>query len=160
MPMLKILIILICITVSWPAFAQTDCDMDTPCSEEPVDTLTVVVPEISYADFLRLYKSKEKFVLLDIRPQEMFILEHIKGARNLFVVRAANEQIAEVLPDKNTKIVVYCSSKSCPMSFQAAKHLLRLGYTHVFNYAGGIAEWRQNDQATERAPQPAVNPNP
>lgn len=158
--MLKILILLICLTVSRPAFAQTDCDMDTPCSEEPVDTLTVEVPEINYADFLRLYKSDEQFVLLDVRHEDMFKSEHIKGARNLFVVRAADERIAQLLPDKKTKIIVYCSSRSCPMSFQAAKELIRLGYTNVLNYAGGIAEWRQNQQPTDRAPQPAVNPNP
>lgn len=155
-----ILGIIIFVLCSTSAFAQSDCDMDTPCTEEPVDTLTVEVPEISYADFLRLYKSREKFILLDIRPQEMYQREHIKGARNLFIVRSTTPQIEEMLPDKNAKIVVYCSSKSCPMSFQAAKHLLRLGYTNVLNYAGGIAEWRQNQQPMVLAPQPVIPQNP
>jgi rhodanese-related sulfurtransferase len=41
--------------------------------------------------------------------------------------------------DKSAKIVLYC--RSGRMSDIAARELVRQGYTHVFNLAGGMIEW-------------------
>ncbi|MGE0266841.1 MAG: rhodanese-like domain-containing protein [Candidatus Omnitrophota bacterium] len=132
------------------ARADTDCEMDTPCSEDVSDLKAFTVTEISYEEMVRLYESKEAYFLVDVRPQQNYEYEHIKGALSLFVVQANAQKINEFLPDKNAKIVVYCSSRSCPMSYHAAQHLQKLGYTNVLNYKGGIGEWRLFKQPTER----------
>jgi rhodanese-related sulfurtransferase len=44
------------------------------------------------------------------------------------------------LPAKDARIVVYC--KSGGMSEQAAKVLVSLGYTHVFDVEGGFTAWK------------------
>ena len=41
--------------------------------------------------------------------------------------------------DKSAKIVLYC--RSGRMSEIAARELVRQGFTHVFNLAGGMIEW-------------------
>jgi phage shock protein E len=47
----------------------------------------------------------------------------------------------ELLPkDKNMKILVYC--RSGRMSSSAAKQLVELGYTNVYDLDGGMIAWR------------------
>jgi len=48
---------------------------------------------------------------------------------------------AELPADPNTPIVVYCMTGR--MSAIAAAELVRLGYTTIFNLAGGMLAWRE-----------------
>jgi rhodanese-related sulfurtransferase len=41
--------------------------------------------------------------------------------------------------DKNAKIVLYC--RTGPMSQRAARDLVRLGYTNIYNLVGGFTAW-------------------
>lgn len=60
-------------------------------------------------------------------------------------------QQADRLPqDKNAKIVVYCRSGS--MSSIAARTLVRMGYTNVWNLAGGFNAWKQAGLPLETTP--------
>ncbi len=57
-------------------------------------------------------------------------------------------QEASKLPvDKNAKILVYC--RSGHMSDIAAKTLIKLGYTNIWNLAGGMAAWENAGLPTE-----------
>ncbi len=50
-----------------------------------------------------------------------------------------NESIVSQLPDKGAKIVLYCQAG--PMSVTAAKALVGLGYTDIWNLKVGMVEW-------------------
>lgn len=65
---------------------------------------------------------------------------HIKGSINVPLDKL--EEYSKKL-DKKTPIVVYCASYSCPISEKAWRILNTLGFTSVWAYEGGIAEWCQ-----------------
>jgi rhodanese-related sulfurtransferase len=76
-------------------------------------------------------------IILDVRTQEEYDAGHIAEAIRLesadFETKAAS-----VLPDKNATILIYCRSGN--RSKTAAKMLLELGYTDVYDF-GGINDW-------------------
>jgi rhodanese-related sulfurtransferase len=51
-------------------------------------------------------------------------------------------------PDKNAKIVLYCRSDR--MSNTAAKTLVGLGYTNIYNLDGGMVDWEAAGLTIER----------
>lgn len=50
-------------------------------------------------------------------------------------------KLAELPADRKAKLVLYCRSGS--MSATAARALVRLGYTDVWNLDGGMIAWKQ-----------------
>jgi phage shock protein E len=77
------------------------------------------------------------FVLLDVRTPEEFNDERIPGAINL-PLDEIEEKVESVASDLNQEIYVYCRSGN--RSAQAAKILVELGYTKVYDF-GGIIDW-------------------
>lgn len=76
-------------------------------------------------------------IILDVRTKEEYDEGHIKDAILLPDTDIA-EQAETVLPDKTSKILVYC--RSGRRSALSAKELIAMGYTNVFDF-GGILDW-------------------
>ncbi len=81
-------------------------------------------------------------VILDARSGKWDTGERIPGAKSLNSASSA-EEILKVLPDKNTKILTYCSNQKCPASKALAEKLLKMGYKNVSEYADGIQGWKE-----------------
>jgi rhodanese-related sulfurtransferase len=77
-------------------------------------------------------------LVLDLRGKELYDAGHIGDARNVPV--AELESQAESLKkwrDKN--VITYCDSGS--NGAVAARTLMKLGFTKVFNLQGGLSAW-------------------
>lgn len=92
-----------------------------------------------------------RHVVLDARPVEEYHEGRIPGALNL-PAHAFDEVAPTVLPIllPEQPVIVYCSGVDCDDSIQLGKLLISQGYTNVFMYAGGFAEWEQTGQEVER----------
>ncbi|MCY9784181.1 rhodanese-like domain-containing protein [Nocardiopsis sp. EMB25] len=66
--------------------------------------------------------------------------QHLPGAVAL-VADEVSDRSAEVLPDKDALIAVYCSNPACGNSQAVATALEGLGYTRVRKYREGIQDW-------------------
>jgi len=64
---------------------------------------------LSEADFLRL-SNEPGTVVLDARSKEKYDLLHVKGALNLNFSDITVAKLAELLPDKSTRILIYCNN--------------------------------------------------
>ena len=77
-------------------------------------------------------------IVLDVREQDEFDAGHITGAVLLPVGTISKESAAEVIPEKDSTVLVYCRSGN--RSKTASAKLVELGYTSVYEF-GGINTW-------------------
>jgi rhodanese-related sulfurtransferase len=93
--------------------------------------------QLSMYKALSQMEKEENFILLDVRTIEEYNDGHIPGAINIANETIRTEEIPE-LPDKDQRIYVYCRSGN--RSKQAAKKLVKLGYTNIVEI-GGIIDY-------------------
>ena len=73
-------------------------------------------------------------ILIDVRSEEEFKIEHIPGAINI-PHDSGDENFTTALPDKNHRILLYCDYGG--VSKDTAEHLCKdLGYTNVSEFDG------------------------
>ena len=77
-------------------------------------------------------------IILDVREQDEYDSGHIPGAVLLPVGTIDEETAAEVIPEKDSTVLVYCRSGN--RSKTASFALAELGYTNIYEF-GGINTW-------------------
>lgn len=65
------------------------------------------------------------------------------------------KKVQDLAKDKSAKIVVYCSSLECDASPTAAKNLDEAGFTEVYEFEGGMKEWKEAGYHVETGRQAA-----
>ena len=83
-------------------------------------------------------KRESGYIILDVRTPEEFAEKHIPNAINVPNENIGTDGISE-LPDRDQLIMVYC--RSGRRSKEAAKKLVKLGYTNIVEF-GGIIDWK------------------
>ncbi len=97
---------------------------------------------IPYISVDSLKNSSDEFILLDAREKKEFTTSHLKNALFVGYDNFNLKKTVKNLPNKNAKIVVYCSLGV--RSEDVAEKLKDAGYTNVINLYGGIFEWKNN----------------
>ena len=77
-------------------------------------------------------------IILDVREQDEYDSGHIPGAVLLPVGTIDETTAAEVIPEKDSTVLVYCRSGN--RSKTASSALADLGYTNIYEF-GGINTW-------------------
>jgi len=117
----------------------------SPGFEKLVKGIIDQVSEIS-AQEVHAALSKPDFVLIDVREDNEFEVDHLPGAKHMG--RGIIERdIEKTIPDKNQKIVLYCGGGY--RSALSAVNLQTMGYTNILSMAGGIRGWRDSNYELE-----------
>lgn len=90
--------------------------------------------EINYKTLEEMLK-KENTVLIDVRSHQEYEEGHLIGAI-LLPLYSIEKEILKTVPNKQTKIIVYCASGV--RSKQAQEILEMLGYENVYSLKGGL----------------------
>ncbi len=90
--------------------------------------------EINYKALQTMLKQKD-VVLIDVRSKQEYEEGHLIGAICISLYEIKKE-ISKIVPNKQTSIIVYCSSGT--RSKQAQELLEQLGYENVYNLKGGL----------------------
>ena len=80
----------------------------------------------------------QNVIILDVREQSEFDAGHIPGAVLIPVGTITEETAANVIPEKDSVVLVYCRSGN--RSKTASQTLAELGYTNIYEF-GGINTW-------------------
>lgn len=100
----KIVCLLVFAFVLFSALAVQAASVKTPA--QLVEEARVAIKEVSVEDLENMIDNDEKVIILDIRDPNEFEVSHIAGA--LHMSRGLLDlHVQEIIPDKNTKIVVY-----------------------------------------------------
>ena len=97
----------------------------------------MVFLNIAAEEAKKLMDSEEGCIILDVRTREEYDQGHIPGAI-LIPDTEIEAKAADLLPDKDQLILVYC--RSGRRSKLAAQSLADLGYTNIREF-GGILDW-------------------
>ena len=80
----------------------------------------------------------QEVIMLDVREQDEYDSGHIPGAVLLPVGTIDDTTAAQVIPEKDSTVLVYCRSGNRSKTASAA--LADLGYTNIYEF-GGINTW-------------------
>ncbi len=96
---------------------------------------TVGYKNISVEKFSGMMQNKD-FILINVHiPYQ----GEIPGTDRLIPYHSIDRRQEELPADRDVKIVVYCLSG--PMGYVAADKLVKLGYTNVLHFEGGMIAW-------------------
>ncbi len=106
-------------------------------------------------------EKKEPMLIVDTMPfADSYKKQHIPGAVNFdFPVEEVNRlddkakaDFEKILgPDKARKLVFYCGFTKCGRSHNGAMWAMKLGYTNVYRYTGGIKAWEEGGNKVEKS---------
>jgi len=103
-------------------------------------------------------------IVIDVRDAASWSQGRIPGAVHVPHPQLP-DRIAEVAPDLDAEIVVYCWGPACNGATRGALTLARLGYTRVREMIGGFEYWAReglavvtDDGRTRRTPDPLTVP--
>jgi cytochrome c biogenesis protein CcmG/thiol:disulfide interchange protein DsbE len=110
-----------------------------------IKTLTAPLPKaelslITKETLQKMMADGKPLVVIDVLSPQQYAAAHVKGAINV-----PGDQIEARAGElsKDARIVVYCASFDCHASTNAAKTLMKLGFTNVSDYKGGIRDWTE-----------------
>ena len=133
--MKKNILIISVLLISTFVLAGCSNEKDNNTEETNMNEKTEYI-QIGAEDAKKVMDSEE-VIVLDVRTQAEYDDGHVENAV-LIPVDEISAKAENVLQDKNAKILVYCRSGN--RSATAARTLIDMGYTNVYDF-GGIIDW-------------------
>ena len=121
------------------SYSENETDTEDDPAREKTPGLGEYI-RITASQAKEMMDANQEFVLLDVRTPEEFTEGHIEGAILIPYAEIAARAATE-LTEKDMLILIYC--RSGRRSEEAARTIIELGYTNVYDF-GGIIDWPYN----------------
>ncbi len=82
-------------------------------------------------------------VLIEVLNADSYNDYHLPGAMHVPLRHGFEQRLREVVPNKNTRVVVYCRDARCGAAEEAVAKMIDLGYTNVVDYEAGKTDWKR-----------------
>lgn len=92
---------------------------------------------------IALFDQHPNLVVLDNRKERDYDAGHIEGALRLVNTEVTADTMAAAVPSKDTPVLMYCNGLKCGRAADAVNKAIELGYTKIYYYAKGMAEWKE-----------------
>ena len=126
-----VILIIVIIVIGVIMFTNKDTDKD-------VNEGNFGVKHVTMDEIVEIMEENEGYIILDVRTIEEYNEGHIPNAICI-PNETIDENVVNILPDKNQLILIYCRSGN--RSKQATDKLENLGYTNLIEF-GGIMDWK------------------
>lgn len=127
--------------VQWSRRGQTETVLFQP-DDRATDIQPGDAPQIQLEQLARRMADEPDLFVLDVQEREGFLSQHIPGSVNIpFEEITARE--AEI--PRNRDVIVSCIGNEvlpCALSTKAANLLRSNGYMNIYDYRGGVTEWK------------------
>ncbi|MCE5315754.1 MAG: rhodanese-like domain-containing protein [Parachlamydia sp.] len=131
------------LTLSGAGYAHEGHDHD--------DEVASYTYDVMHAEEIKAWMDGGKtIVILDARTKEFDDGNRLPGAK-FMPYTAPDKDIQAAIPSHDTPVIVYCSNGHCPASKFLADRLLDLGYTKIYKYPEGIADWTKRGYPVDHA---------
>jgi rhodanese-related sulfurtransferase len=101
-------------------------------------TIGTITPQEAFK-LIEKHKDDFNLVILDVRPQDEFEIEHINGAKNLdYDGHEFRKKVEKI--DKEKNYIIYCRSGVRGEYFMGI--MKELGFHQVYNILGGFVGWK------------------
>ena len=103
-------------------------------------------PRVSASDAVQLI-NRHDAVVVDIREPNEYAVSHIINSRNV-PLKELDSRVKELARFKEKPVIVTCDTGN--RSRGGVATLKKLGFTQVYNLAGGLGAWQQAGLPTEK----------
>ena len=109
--MKKTFLLIIALWTNYSFFGQVPSKVDYDAFEKLVAEVKSHRANrlVTLEDFIKMSKEKNT-IILDTRSDEMYKGKHIKGAIHLNFSDFTQENLAKIIPNNNTRILIYCNN--------------------------------------------------
>jgi rhodanese-related sulfurtransferase len=97
--------------------------------------------KVSAEDVLDLAEKIPDLLMIDARIRSDRKQGYIEGSVSLPDVETNCKTLAKVIPAVKAPILFYCNGVKCGRSVNSSKAAIKCGYTNIYWFRGGFAEW-------------------
>jgi len=91
-----------------------------------------------------LVRTRADLIIIDNRTIGDYDAGHIEGAQHLLDSDMADESVlTKLVKSKDAPVLFYCNGVKCGRAANASAKAVSWGYTKVYYYALGLAEWKE-----------------
>ena len=108
-----------------------------PYAPEVIEGVSIVTAEQA----IELILQNPDMPIIDSRKKAEYLKGHIEGAVSMLNTDMTEDDLAELVPDRDTTILFYCNGERCLRSTDAIRKAQSWGYTNLVWFRGGWKEW-------------------